>query len=83
MTSPLSAAPTAQLPARPPARLPASSADAGMLLVCLIWGANFSVMKAAFAHLPPLAFTAVRFTVSSLLLYGLVRWRYGRIGSTR
>ncbi len=80
MTSPLSAAPTAQLPARPPARLPASSADAGMLLVCLIWGANFSVMKAAFAHLPPLAFTAVRFTVSSLLLYGLVRWRYGRIG---
>ncbi len=50
-----------------------------MLLVCLIWGANFSVMKAAFDHLPPLAFTAVRFTVSSVLLYGLVRWRQGSV----
>jgi drug/metabolite transporter (DMT)-like permease len=50
-----------------------------MLLVCLIWGANFSVMKAAFDHLPPLGFTAVRFTVSSVLLYGLVRWRQGSV----
>lgn len=50
-----------------------------MLLVCLIWGANFSVMKGAFDHMPPMAFTAIRFTVSSLLLYGLLRWRFGGI----
>ncbi len=50
-----------------------------MLLVCLIWGANFSVMKGAFSYLSPLAFTAVRFTVSSLLLYGLLRWRMGTV----
>jgi drug/metabolite transporter (DMT)-like permease len=50
-----------------------------MLLVCLIWGANFSVMKGAFSYLPPLAFTAVRFTIASLLLYLLVRWRHGGV----
>jgi drug/metabolite transporter (DMT)-like permease len=50
-----------------------------MLLVCLIWGANFSVMKGAFTYLPPLAFTAVRFTISSLALYGLLRWRTGSV----
>jgi len=50
-----------------------------MLLVCLIWGTNFSVVKNAFHYLPPLAFTGVRFAISSLLLYGLVRWRYGSV----
>ena len=50
-----------------------------MLLVCLIWGTNFSVMKGAFSYLSPFAFSAVRFTISSLLLYGLLRWRLGRV----
>jgi len=40
-----------------------------MLLVCLIWGFNFSVTKSAFDQVPPLPFTAVRFIVSSLLLW--------------
>jgi len=50
-----------------------------MLLVCLIWGANFSVMKGAFSHMSPMAFSAIRFMVSSLLLYGLLRWRLGGV----
>ena len=50
-----------------------------MLLVCLIWGTNFSVVKGAFHYMPPLAFTGVRFAISSALLYGLVRWRYGSV----
>jgi drug/metabolite transporter (DMT)-like permease len=50
-----------------------------MLLVCLIWGANFSVVKGAFAYLPALAFTGVRFAFSSAFLYLLVRWRYGAV----
>ena len=50
-----------------------------MLLVCLIWGTNFSVVKGAFHYMPPLAFTGVRFAISSALLYGLVRWRYGAV----
>lgn len=44
-----------------------------MLLVCLIWGMNFSVTKSAFGQLPPLPFTAIRFAISSLLLWGILR----------
>lgn len=64
---------------RPPASAGPSSADLGMLLVCLIWGANFSVVKGAFEYLPALAFTGVRFALSSAFLYVLVRWRYGAV----
>jgi drug/metabolite transporter (DMT)-like permease len=44
-----------------------------MLLVCLIWGVNFSVMKLAIAEIPPLPFTAVRFALASLLLWLVLR----------
>jgi drug/metabolite transporter (DMT)-like permease len=44
-----------------------------MLLVCLIWGLNFSVTKSAFDQIPPLPFTAVRFLVSSFLLWLVLR----------
>ncbi len=44
-----------------------------MLVVCLIWGLNFGITKAAFATFPPLAFSAVRFTLASMLLIPLVR----------
>src|SRR5215203_468655 len=64
----------------PPTRLPAgtrrgllTAQDAGMLLVCLIWGMNFSVTKSAFDELPPLPFTAIRFIASSLLLWAIIR----------
>ncbi|HEY8256463.1 MAG TPA: DMT family transporter [Gemmatimonadales bacterium] len=48
-----------------------------MLLVCLIWGLNFSVTKAAFAEFPPLAFTAIRFAIASALLWPVVRYVEG------
>ena len=44
-----------------------------MLLVCLIWGFNFSITKSAFDQIPPLAFTAIRFAISSLLLWLVLR----------
>jgi drug/metabolite transporter (DMT)-like permease len=44
-----------------------------MLLVCLIWGLNFSITKLALAQIPPLPFTAIRFVVSSLLLWLVLR----------
>lgn len=47
--------------------------DAAMLLVCLIWGTNFTVQKLAFSQLSPLAFTAIRFALGSVLLAALVR----------
>ncbi len=72
-----------EAPARPlpptPAPVGPSVADLGMVLVCFIWGVNFSVVKGSFHYLPPLAFTGVRFALSSALLYALVRWRYGAI----
>jgi drug/metabolite transporter (DMT)-like permease len=44
-----------------------------MLLVCLIWGLNFAVTKLSLEQIPPLPFTAVRFIVSSVLLWGILR----------
>ena len=44
-----------------------------MLLVCLIWGLNFSVTKIAIGQIPPLPFTAIRFVAASLLLWLVLR----------
>ncbi len=56
--------------------LPAA-ADLGMLTVCLIWGLNFSVTKLAIEVIPPLAFTAVRFAIASVLLWVILRLSEG------
>ena len=60
-----------------------AAADLGMLVVALIWGINFSVTKGVFPRFPPLAFTAVRFTIASLVLYPLARWVEGDISLPR
>jgi drug/metabolite transporter (DMT)-like permease len=71
---------TAPLPRVPASRL---SSDLAMLTVCLIWGLNFSVTKLSLAQIPPLPFTAVRFLVSSLLLWLILRLAEGPIRLTR
>lgn len=43
-------------------------AELGLLLVVLIWGVNFAVMKGAIEELDPLAFNALRFSCSVALL---------------
>jgi drug/metabolite transporter (DMT)-like permease len=53
------------------------SDDLGMLLVCLIWGLNFSVTKFALHHIPALPFTAVRFLAASVLLWCVLRLAEG------
>lgn len=58
-------------------RAPTGSIDSGMLLVALIWGANFVVVKSSFAQIPPLAFAALRYVLASLALALLLRWREG------
>jgi drug/metabolite transporter (DMT)-like permease len=60
---------------RPSAGLTAQ--DAAMLTVCLIWGGNFTVMKLALERMEPLAFTAVRFVLGSVLLWAVLRWKEG------
>ncbi len=56
--------------------------DLAMLTVCLIGGRNFSITKLALAQIPPLPFTAVRFLVSSLLLWLVLRVTEGPIRLT-
>ncbi|ACL26576.1 DMT family transporter [Chloroflexus aggregans] len=52
--------------------------DLTMLLVVLIWGANFSIVKAALTEIPPLAFATLRFAGASVLLLAFTFWREGR-----
>ncbi len=49
-----------------------NQADVGLLLTVLIWGVNFSVVKATLAHIPPLAFNAFRLGGATLILLALV-----------
>lgn len=57
----------------PASRSGLSRHDAGMLLVCLIWGANFSAIKYALDQMPPLVFAALRFILASVVFAVVVR----------
>jgi drug/metabolite transporter (DMT)-like permease len=75
----VSATPNLQIQAQPQTSFIERFAtpDVTMLLVTLIWGANFAVVKTALTQIAPLPFTAIRFTVATLLLMLLLRWREG------
>lgn len=60
-----------------------SATDAGMLLVVVIWGANFAIVKAALSQIPPLALTAMRFGIASILLLPIVYFREGAFAPPR
>ena len=51
-----------------------SKHDAGLLVVSVIWGANYSVTKQALAHISPITFAALRFSLSTALLWLVVWW---------
>jgi drug/metabolite transporter (DMT)-like permease len=57
--------------------MPLTTPALGLLLVVLIWGGNFTAMKLAFTEIPPLPFTAVRFTIGSVLMWLLLARREG------
>ncbi|MBX6364526.1 MAG: EamA family transporter [Gemmatimonadetes bacterium] len=61
---------------------PALRAHLGLLLMVGIWGANYSIIKAGLAAIPPLAFNALRFPIASAVVYGLLR-RHGPIPRLR
>lgn len=46
--------------------------DLNLLIVGLIWGANYTTTKLALGHIAPLTMGALRFTLSTVLLWGLV-----------
>ena len=51
--------------------------DAALLLVVLIWGTNFVVMKSTFDALPPFAFNVVRLSLATVLLILALWWKEG------
>ncbi|WP_396205922.1 DMT family transporter [Gemmatimonas sp.] len=48
--------------------------DAGLVLMAIIWGVNYSVVKAGLQALTPLSFTAVRMVLAALVLFGIARF---------
>ncbi len=51
--------------------------DLTMILVVLIWGGNFTVLKTAYTQIAPFPFTAIRFGLATVLMLLLLRWREG------
>jgi len=58
-------------------------AEIGVVVVMVLWAANFIVVKSAVAQLPPVGFTFLRFVLASVTLLLLLRWREGSIGLPR
>ncbi len=52
---------------------PSLSPAAGMLLVATFWAGNFTATKVAFTEIEPLAFTALRFSLATMVIWWIVR----------
>jgi len=50
-----------------------SRIDALLVLMVVIWGANYSVIKRCFSEIPPLPFNALRLTIASVLFLIAIR----------
>jgi drug/metabolite transporter (DMT)-like permease len=46
--------------------------DALLLLMALIWGSNYSIVKSAFAEVPPHAFNGARLVIASTIFLALI-----------
>jgi drug/metabolite transporter (DMT)-like permease len=68
---------------KPPTDSDLARAEVGMVVVVLIWGANFSFMKMALEEIPGLAFAGFRFTLAGAILLAILQWREGSIGAPR
>lgn len=49
--------------------------DLGLLVMTVVWGVNFAIVKGAMAWIPPLGFNALRFPIAAIAVYGVLRWR--------
>jgi drug/metabolite transporter (DMT)-like permease len=65
--------------AGPPRAAAVAAAEASALVVVLLWGINFVVIKAAIGVMPPLGLTFLRFASAGLILLLFVRLREGRV----
>ena len=66
--TPATRSPSPSTTARPPV-----SPDLAILVLVLIWGTNFSVVKVALRDFSPLAFNALRFVLASTILFVVLR----------
>jgi O-acetylserine/cysteine efflux transporter len=48
--------------------------DALLVLMVVIWGANYSVIKRCFVEIPPLAFNALRLILASAVFLAAIQW---------
>jgi drug/metabolite transporter (DMT)-like permease len=63
-------------PARAPGRTPEREwlVDALLVLMVVIWGANYSVIKRAFTEVPPQPFNALRILLASAVYLAAIQW---------
>lgn len=54
--------------------------DAALLLMVLIWGSNFSVVKVALRDFPEIPFNAMRMVVSTTVFLAVIWWHRDREG---
>ena len=57
--------------------------DALLVLMVLVWGVNYSVIKHAFREIPPQPFNAMRITLASLVFLTAIRIARDRAGRAR
>lgn len=69
---------TPRAQSRDPSPAGTRQAEAGLLLLVLIWAFNFSFIKIGLAAIPPYGFNALRFPLAALLLAGAL-YREGRL----
>ncbi len=50
-----------------------------LLLMCLVWGFHFVVIKTAVGELPPMFYAAIRMTLVAALMSPFLRWRKGHM----
>lgn len=53
---------------------------AGLILVSIIWGANFGISKLAMESIHPIVFTALRFLLAAPLFFVILKLTEGKIG---
>jgi drug/metabolite transporter (DMT)-like permease len=54
-----------------------SRLDAALLFMTLVWGSNFSLIKAALRQMPELGFNSLRMALGSLLFAAIIQQRHG------
>jgi O-acetylserine/cysteine efflux transporter len=51
-----------------------------LMLICLVWGFHFVVLKYAVGALPPMFYAAIRMALVALILSPFLAWRKGEMG---